>query len=334
MASIYRRLFFIASLISVTALAATSDVPGSGDHPMMSRYTGSVIIGQIKEEYGESDIPLSPAYLKDGKRGFTTTKRVEGRRTRILYQAPELRTSLEVMRNYREALTKANAKTLWECAGAQCGPQFSMALYSEPASAHKMTGHQITEYAYSINTEDERYVAAVVNKPDGSEVYIIVFSAMQENSADMSAGKRVATFVEIIETKAMDRGMVSIDADAMSKGLNAEGKIAIYGLYFDTDKAEIKPESKPQLDEMAKLMKSNPKLKVYIVGHTDNQGALDYNRNLSQRRAEAVTRALSTQYGVEAGRMAAYGVANLAPVASNSSDAGRAKNRRVELVEQ
>ncbi len=301
---------------------------------MMSRYTGSVIIGEQKEEYGESDLPLSPAYLTDGKRGFSTQKHVEGQRTRILYQAPELRTSLEVMRNYREALTKANAKTLWECAGIQCGTQFDMAFYSDLVNTHKLRGHPITEYAYSINTEDPRYVAAVVNKPDGGEVYIMVFSAMQENSADMAAGKRVATFVEIIETKVMERGMVSINAEAMSKGLATEGKIAIYGLYFDTDKADIKPESKPQLDEMAKLLKSNPKLKVYIVGHTDNQGALDYNRSLSQRRADSVVKALVTQYGIEQTRMGGYGVANLSPVASNATDAGRAKNRRVELVEQ
>ena len=333
MAQMSKWLGIAAALLMQVAGAQSGDVPGSGDHPMMSRYAGSVIIGMQQEEYGESEIPLSPAFLRDGLRGFDRTQRVEGKRTRILYRAPELRTSLEVMRNYREALAKANAKTLWECAGSQCGPQFHMAFYADTVNSHKIRGRQITEYAYSINTEDERYVAAQVNKPDGSVVYFMVFSAMQENSADMASGKRVATFVEVLETKPMDRCMVSVNADAMSKGLAAEDKIAIYGIYFDTDKADIKPESKPQLDEMAKLLNGQPGLKVYIVGHTDNQGSLEYNRGLSQRRAEAVVKAL-VQQGIAANRLGAHGVANLAPVASNGDEAGRAKNRRVELVAQ
>jgi OOP family OmpA-OmpF porin len=327
-------LVWLIGLAPSILCAQSADFPGSADHPMMSRYVGSVITGMQKEEYGESEIPLSPAFLKDGQRGFETLKRVEGKRTRLLYQAPALRTSLEVMRNYREAMVKANAKTLWECAGVQCGSQFYMAFYADTINSRKLRGRQITEYAYAMNTEDERYVAAQVSKPDGSEVFMMVFSAMQENSADMASGKRVITFVEILETKAMDRGMVSIDASAMSKGLAAEGKIAIYGLYFDTDKADIKPESKPQLDEMAKLLTTMPSLKVYIVGHTDNQGALEYNRNLSQKRAESVVKALTSQYGIAASRLAAHGVANLAPVASNEGEAGRSKNRRVELVAQ
>jgi outer membrane protein OmpA-like peptidoglycan-associated protein len=140
--------------------------------------------------------------------------------------------------------------------------------------------------------------------------------------------------VEIIETKAMDRNMVTIDAAAMEKGLNAEGKIALYGILFDTDKADIKPESKPQLEEMAKLLRSKLSLKVYIVGHTDNQGALDHNIGLSQRRAEAVVKALSSDYGIDPRRLMPKGLANFAPIASNQTEEGRAKNRRVELVEQ
>jgi outer membrane protein OmpA-like peptidoglycan-associated protein len=81
-------------------------------------------------------------------------------------------------------------------------------------------------------------------------------------------------------------------------------------------------------------MKAHPGLKVYIVGHTDNQGALDYNVGLSQRRAEAVARALAGQYGIPAARMSARGLGPLAPVTSNATEEGRAKNRRVELVQQ
>lgn len=322
----------IYCFLTLLAGSVFADVPGSKDHPLISRYSGSEIIGYKEEEYGETEFPLGPAYLRDGRRGFSKTERAEGRRTRILYMAPAQRTSLEVMRNYQEALSKAGAKILFQCAGASCGTQVSFPGYSEFNNPRKLLGEPRAEYAFSMNVEDERYITAKISRPD-AEVYVSVLTAVQQNAADMAAGKRVAAFLEIVEGKVMDRGMVTINAEALKKGLATEGKIALYGIYFDTDKAELKPESRPQLDEMVALLKSNPKLKVYIVGHTDNQGSLDYNRNLSQRRAEAVSKALTAQ-GVEPSRMAAYGVANLAPVASNSSEKGRALNRRVELVEQ
>ena len=83
---------------------------------------------------------------------------------------------------------------------------------------------------------------------------------------------------------------------------------------------------------MAALMKANPALKVFIVGHTDIQGAIEHNLGLSQRRAESVVRALSTQYGIASARMVARGLGPFAPVATNDTEDGRSKNRRVEIV--
>jgi outer membrane protein OmpA-like peptidoglycan-associated protein len=118
----------------------------------------------------------------------------------------------------------------------------------------------------------------------------------------------------------------------LAKGLEHNGHVAIYGVYFDTDSARIKPASGAQLEEMAKYLKAHPHAGVYIVGHTDNQGKLAYNLDLSRRRAKAVVDTLVAQYHVPAARLTAEGVGPLAPVAANASDAGRAKNRRVELV--
>ena len=86
--------------------------------------------------------------------------------------------------------------------------------------------------------------------------------------------------------------------------------------------------------EIAKLLHQNKGLKLYVVGHTDNVGKLDYNMKLSKARADAVLKELVMKYKVSAQRLKAYGVGSLAPVASNKSDEGRAKNRRVELVER
>jgi outer membrane protein OmpA-like peptidoglycan-associated protein len=138
--------------------------------------------------------------------------------------------------------------------------------------------------------------------------------------------------VEVIESEAMETGMVTIDAEAMAEGIDATGHIAIYGVYFETNSAEINAESSPTLTEIAKLLTDRPSLKLLVVGHTDNQGDYDYNLGLSGRRAEAVVRALSEQHGIDGGRLRSAGVGFLAPVASNDTAAGREKNRRVELV--
>ncbi len=110
--------------------------------------------------------------------------------------------------------------------------------------------------------------------------------------------------------------------------------LALFGGQVLAGKAEVKPESGAALQEIVKLLKQDGKLKVYVVGHTDNVGALAANIELSRRRAAAVAQALTTQYGVAADRLLAYGDGPCAPLASNDSDDGRALNRRVELVKQ
>ena len=80
------------------------------------------------------------------------------------------------------------------------------------------------------------------------------------------------------------------------------------------------------------MLKGKPAMKVLVVGHTDNVGSFEYNVGLSERRAAAVVSALKTQYGIDASRMRAGGVGMMAPTAPNDSEQGRAKNRRVELV--
>jgi OOP family OmpA-OmpF porin len=142
----------------------------------------------------------------------------------------------------------------------------------------------------------------------------------------------VGTYLEIAEPQAMTGGQVTVNADAIGAGLQADGKIALYGIYFDTGRAELKAESKAQLDEIAKLLKGQPAIRPILVGHTDNQGVLDANLTLSQQRAQAVVDALVKAYAIDAKRLSARGVASLVPVASNASEPGRAKNRRVELV--
>lgn len=136
---------------------------------------------------------------------------------------------------------------------------------------------------------------------------------------------------KFVRTSAMEQS-VTISAERIGEGLLAEGKVIFYGIYFDTDKAVVKAESAPTLAEIAKWLASNPKAEVYVVGHTDGTGALERNKALSRDRAAAVLAYLAEKHGIARTRLVAEGVGPLSPVASNASEAGRAKNRRVELV--
>jgi OOP family OmpA-OmpF porin len=137
----------------------------------------------------------------------------------------------------------------------------------------------------------------------------------------------------IVEKQAMKQDVVA-DAASLANSIKETGKAALYGIYFDTGKSEIKPESEPSLKEIAKLLQADSKLKLYVVGHTDNVGTFDSNLKLSKDRADAVVKALVAKYSITASRLLAFGAVPVAPVASNRSEEGRAQNRRVELVAQ
>lgn len=173
--------------------------------------------------------------------------------------------------------------------------------------------------------------------------YTIEFSGMWDGDPAITARKGaqwvlVTTgsdryWVTTVKAKEMAQEMQAT-AEVMANDISATGHFAIYGIYFDTDKAEIKPESEPALAQMAKLLKNNPSLNVFIVGHTDNTGTFEHNMKLSMDRATSVVNALVGKHGIAATRLKPYGVASLAPVASNKTEDGKAKNRRVELVER
>lgn len=309
-----------------------NDVAGSKDHPLISRYAGSVILGYDVRDYDSFVLPL-------GKQGsdpttgaaiITKKQTLEGKITRILYASPEGRSSLEVLRNYQQSLAKAGFESLFSCAQNQCGERLNAALY--PLERRLKNSGQISEYALEF-PKDQRYLTAKWSRPEGT-VHVSIFVAVCGINNFKETFNHPITLLEIIETKAMEAGLVTVNAETMKKEIEKTGHVSIYGIYFDIDKSEIKPNSKPALEEIGHLLRQNPQLKIYLVGHTDNQGTLNYNLDLSQRRAESVMSALIKKYGVDPKRLAAKGVGPLAPVDSNQTEEGRAKNRRVELVKQ
>jgi OmpA-OmpF porin, OOP family len=170
---------------------------------------------------------------------------------------------------------------------------------------------------------------------DGGAYYVTLKLVKngQEVWAQVSGGGNGMYFLNIIEKEAMEQDVVA-DANSMANSIKETGKVALYGIYFDTGKAILKPESEAALQEIAKLVKADPGLKLYVVGHTDNTGGFDANMKLSIDRASAVVSALVSKHSVSAAILKPCGDGPTAPVATNETEEGKALNRRVELVKQ
>jgi flagellar motor protein MotB len=296
-------------LLSPTfGLAQQMDVEGSKDHPLISRYPGSVISDYIQKEFDDYALPLSK--VTDGR--YEKTQHVEGKVTGIYYETIGNRTALEIFRNYAAALKSAGFQTLFTCSKA-CGGL-------PPRGASPL------DAAFGNYSGDAaHYLAAKLSRSEG-DVYVTLWV--------YDSGFGIKTFLTVVESKPMEAGLVTVDAAAMSGDISRTGHVAIYGILFDFNKADVKPESEPALKEIAKLLKQDPKLKLHVVGHTDSVGDLKSNMDLSRRRADAVVQVLTTKHGIAPARLRGEGVGPLAPVASNDTEDGRAKNRRVELVKQ
>lgn len=288
-------------------LTHAQDAKGSKDHPLISRYPGSTLEEYKQKAFDEYELPISN--VTDGK--YEKTQHVEGKLTAIYYTTPEGRSALEVYRNYESALKNGGFQTLFSCAKT-CGnapPNGSFPL----------------DDAFGNYAADTRYLAAKLTR-DAGDVYVALW--VYDSTFD------IKTFLAVVESRPMQTGLVTVNAAALAGDITRTGHASVYGIYFDTGKADVKPESDAALKEIGKLLQQNAQLKLYVVGHTDNQGTLEMNMDLSKRRADAVLAALTTKYGVAAARLRAVGDGPSAPVASNDSEEGRAKNRRVELVKQ
>jgi OmpA-OmpF porin, OOP family len=138
--------------------------------------------------------------------------------------------------------------------------------------------------------------------------------------------------LKIVEQEAMKQDVVA-DAAALKAGLAESGHIELQGVFFDTGKADLKPESEAALKEVAKMLQQSADIKVWVVGHTDYVGTPESNLTLSSARAASVVKYLAGQ-GIDAKRLGSFGAGPYAPIAPNNVEEGRAKNRRVELVVQ
>ncbi|BCD68334.1 OmpA family protein [Nitratiruptor sp. YY09-18] len=305
-------LSFLIGFLAVVPLQAKE--PGK-DHPLISRFPGSKMTYYEQKEFDQLQVLHCPTskLLHDIKK--CQIEPIVGKVTRIKYRTPKKRSAFEIYMNYLEALQNggytitANLQTKGVRSFVKDKARFDSGYPDLMDLSERESDHF---YIGAVNNDKTAHIMVYVG--EGYE------------------GRQGGVAIGVVEKRAMQRGLVT--AKAIANKLQAQGHIPIYGIYFDFDKAIIKPESEPTLKEIAKFLQENPKTKVYIVGHTDNQGKFAYNMKLSQKRADAVRDRLISRYHIDPTRIRSYGVGPLCPVATNQTEIGRAKNRRVELVKQ
>ena len=321
------RFLLTAATLCGAGQVFAQDVTGGSDALLVSRYQGSRLVAWKDDAFDSVSWPT--AYDRDGGK-WKQTMTIEGERQRRVYLDPPGRSGLEVQRNYEAALAAAGGTRLLGCAGEACpsGASDLKSDYAMWAGSPEMKPGRI-DLAFPILNAGAHVSHAMYRITRAGRTSFVTVLTSE------GAREGTGTIVDIVTPRPMDSGKVSVaTAEVIGQGLRAEGRMAVYGVGFDTGKADIRPDSKAQLAEMAAVLKAQPALKVFIVGHTDNAGAVDANVALSQRRAEAIVAALARDFGISAARMQPRGVANFAPVAPNTTEEGRSRNRRVELVVQ
>jgi len=227
------------------------------------------------------------------------------------------------------------------------GSDFDQHEFSSETGAIAVEGKMTSLYYYLRDGSKGASVLAIVRnhinaikKIGGTVVYdgggratLKVTKGKQEIWVGVNVAAVYEYRLDIVEKGEMQQEIVA-SAEGMTNDITTTGHAALYGIYFDTGKSEIKAESESSLKEIAIMLKQNVTMKLFVVGHTDNVGGIGANMTLSRARAESVVNELTTKHGVGAGQLAAHGVGSLSPVAPNATEEGRALNRRVELVAQ
>lgn len=319
-------LIFVATamLISINSFAQeNTDIKGAKDNKLISRFTGSTIQFYNTVNWDIYILPYSKLISVGGSKTWEKKLKLQGEIDRIQYVTNlENNVSLVYM-NYLNALKKSSWEILFNGSGDnELGNESYEWQYYMFGNDGLGLGDKIGS-KYNFRGNDYAYISAKFEDND-TTYYASIYIIEQDNSVMINQ--------DIIKVKNPDVGLVT--AKLMTEKIDKKGHIALDGLFFETGKSTIMDKSIPALKNIAEYLNNHQDKKFFIIGHTDNVGNIQSNITLSENRAKSVMNELVSKYGVKGEQLNAFGVANFSPVLSNSTDDGKAKNRRVEIVEQ
>ena len=312
----------LAALLLAAGLAGTATAQAPEELLDPGAPEGAVATARLDRPYDRYALPVAPF-----GGAAAPLREIEGRVIWTAYrlEAPEV-SAAEVMAGYRSRIEALGFTSLLDCATEACGGfDFRFGVQTLPAPSMLLDTADFRQFTASRTDESgaPAYVSVLVSRALGAvhaqTVLVLPASAPRETRPlPAAAGATAPAGLPQDETVLMAR-------------LTEAGHVTVRGLEFETGGTSLSPASAPALEVTARLLKANPEIRILIVGHSDNQGTLEANIDLSRRRAEAVRDAL-VGLGVAPERLEPRGAGFLAPVTTNATPEGRALNRRVELV--
>jgi outer membrane protein OmpA-like peptidoglycan-associated protein len=325
---------FLFSVLLASGTAWSEDLAGAKDHPKIPRVAGTTIIGFAESSYDEGVFMTGAA----GKEILSTS--VEGKRTRIMYVGPQSLSTLGALRNYQQAFKGlGEVQEVYTCKGNGCPSNLGSTFIWRKSNLipNNLGNNKRFIYGFGSSDQGRNYWYGKIVSAD-TLYHVSVSSAVMTYSSGGNVvpliNNNPVIHLEVIEVADFRADLVVVTAQDMTSKISQKGHIALYGIHFDSGSDQLKAESNPTLEQIAKLLSDDESLNLYVVGHTDNEGELAYNQELSNRRAETVVKNLTTVHGIARARMTPIGVGPAAPLSTNKTDEGRALNRRVELVER
>ena len=326
----------VSTAVAQTAIP-TADLKGLVDPPGLKRYAGSVLV--YRDDVAFDELKLPTGKVDDIAQPYAS-RPASGSRVALQYTLTGKRTALEVVRNYQQQATTDGFKTRFECVGAACGSagsgqvSYSLLTTMLPGTFFGFVGESSAAACGAYGVGDIRY--ALLEHPTTGTVLAVAAATPTISSSYCAEAwaQQLTIWVVRVEVKAREEQMVALSPAALAARIDVDGRVAVYGILFDANKAVLKPASTQSIDHIAELLMQRPTLKLHVVGHTDSDGAFDANLALSRKRADAVVADLVGRKGIARARLTGNGVGSLAPVQTNTTDEGRARNRRVELVVQ
>jgi len=316
-------LLGLATAVQAADLPA-HDAPDSQDLALLPRYEGARIVSYDQSVDEEATLPEG----RFESFSFTKVRKVEGRVTRIAYGFPRTLSTVEVMNHYQELLKGEGFSQMFACAGAEgCGGfNFGETLTQPMVDAHPGDeGNFIIDFLHPVGN-DIRYLLATLERPEGRVTLGLAVAR--------HVGRQPGLFVEMVEQRPVAEATPVASATRIAAALRVQGRIALYSIHFKSDKATMRPESRAVLEQVASVLHADPAMKLIVVGHSDGSNTLAHGTELSTAQALAVMQALTRTWKVPVAQMTSVGVGPASPIASNADEAGRALNRRIELVLQ
>ncbi len=339
---IYSLLFACISCVAFSQKTICPDVAGAVDHPLISKYKNSCIVAYDESKFNHVIFPASKIEYKKGSWKADKEITEEGKVTSIIYgiENTERATVLEVQRNYEQALKNGGFEIVYSAFGKKdiAGNSKIGRTYKIFANQEVLDNYQYTKtksyfrFAFSstaknINADDAFFVAR--RKRDGRTY---TFALLIHKNASSWEGLTDNIFIQAIIVEREDMETDQVSAASIDEKIKNEGKEVFHNILFDFGSDTLTQESYAIIETLSDYLKANPSQDYYIVGHTDNVGSLPTNQTLSEKRAKAVLNALTSKYNVPISQISAHGVGQLSPLSINTTEEGRALNRRVEIV--